>query len=115
MLHNEEENPLYQYYDRLLDLAHKYDFALSLGEKQFLNQHKMTPFYISELASSAASAEQITATLSENVYLNIDVDVFDPSIMPAVGTPEPEGMQWQQVLNLLRSVALHKHIVGFDL
>jgi len=32
MLHNEEENPLYQYYDRLLDLAHKYDFALSLGD-----------------------------------------------------------------------------------
>ena len=89
--------------------------SLSWEEKQFLNQHKMTPFYMSDLASSAASAEQITATLSENVYLTIDVDVFDPSIMPAVGTPEPEGMQWQQVLNLLRSVALHKHIVGFDL
>ena len=89
--------------------------SLSWEEKQFLNQHKMTPFYISELASSVASAEQIAATLSENVYLTIDVDVFDPSIMPAVGTPEPGGMQWQQVLNLLRLVALHKHIVGFDL
>ncbi|MBA7502850.1 N(1)-aminopropylagmatine ureohydrolase [subsurface metagenome] len=89
--------------------------SLNWGEKQFLNQHKMTPFYISALASSVASAEQIAATLSENVYLTIDVDVFDPSIMPAVGTPEPGGMQWQQVLNLLRLVALHKHIVGFDL
>ncbi len=89
--------------------------SLSWEEKQFLNQHKMTPFYMSDLASSAASAEQITATLSENVYLTIDVDVFDPSIMPAVGTPEPEGMQWQEVLNLLRLVALHRHIVGFDL
>jgi len=89
--------------------------SLSWEEKQFLNQHKMTPFYMSDLASIVASAEQIAATLSENVYLTIDVDVFDPSIMPAVGTPEPGGMQWQQVLNLLRSVALHKHIVGFDL
>ncbi|MCK4402377.1 MAG: agmatinase [Dehalococcoidia bacterium] len=89
--------------------------SLSWEEKQFLNQHKMTPFYMSDLASSAVSAKQIAATLSENVYLTIDVDVFDPSIMPAVGTPEPGGMQWQQVLNLLRSVALHKHIVGFDL
>lgn len=89
--------------------------SLSWEEKQFLNQHKMTPFYMSDLASSAASAEQITATLSENVYVTIDVDVFDPSIMPAVGTPEPEGMQWQEVLNLLRLVALHRHIVGFDL
>ena len=89
--------------------------SLSWEEKQFLNQHKMTPFYISELASSVAPAEKISATLSENVYVTIDVDVFDPSIMAAVGTPEPGGMQWQQVLNLLRLVALHKHIVGFDL
>ena len=89
--------------------------SLSWEEKQFLNQHKMTPFYISELASSVAPAEKISATLSENVYVTIDVDVFDPSIMAAVGTPEPGGMQWQQVLNLLRFVALHKHIVGFDL
>ena len=89
--------------------------SLSWEEKRFLNQNRMTPFYMSELASSAAYAEQIAATLSENVYLTIDVDVFDPSIMPAVGTPEPEGMQWQQVLNLLRLVALHRHIVGFDL
>ena len=32
MLHNDKENPLYQYYDRLLDLALRYDFALSLGD-----------------------------------------------------------------------------------
>ena len=89
--------------------------SLSWEEKQFLNQHKMIPFYLSELASSAASAEQIAATLSENFCLTIDVDVLDPSIMPAVGPPGPGGMQWQQVLNLLRLVAHHKHVVGFDL
>ncbi|MCK4580095.1 MAG: arginase family protein, partial [Dehalococcoidia bacterium] len=38
-----------------------------------------------------------------------------PSIMCAVGTPEPGGLQWQQVLSLLKSVAVRKHIVGFDL
>jgi agmatinase len=89
--------------------------SLSWEEKQFLNQNRMTPFYIPDLASSLALAEQIAAILSKNVYLNIDVDVFDPSIMPPVGTPEVGGMPWQQVLNLLRLVALHKHIIGFDL
>jgi len=89
--------------------------SLSREEKQFLNQKKMTPFYMSDLESSTDSITQLIASLSENVYLTIDVDVLDPSIMPAVGTPEPGGMQWRQVLDITKSVALHKHIVGFDL
>ncbi len=89
--------------------------SLSLEEKQFLLQHKMTPFYMLDLTSDADYVRQIADSLSENVYVSIDADVFDPSIMPAVGTPEPGGMQWQQVLDLLRLVALRKHIVGFDL
>ena len=75
----------------------------------------MEPFYIPNLVQNAAAIEQIVNSLSEDVYVTIDVDPFDPSIMPAVGTPEPEGMQWQQMLHILKTVALHKHIVGFDL
>ena len=89
--------------------------SLSWEEKQFLDQNMMMPFYMSDLAQNAASIEPIVASLSENVYLTIDVDAFDPSIMPAVGTPEPGGMQWQQALDIIKPVALHKHIVGFDL
>jgi agmatinase len=70
---------------------------------------------MSDLESNVASTEQIVASLSEHVYVTIDVDVLDPAIMPAVGTPEPDGMQWQQLLTLLRAVALKKHVVGFDL
>jgi len=89
--------------------------SLSWEEKQFLNRKNLMPFYMTDLALATASTEQIVASLSENVYLTIDVDVLDPSIMPAVGTPEPGGMQWQQVLEITKSVALHRHIVGFDL
>ncbi len=89
--------------------------SLSWEEKQFLVQSKMSPFYMPNLESNTASMEQIVSSLSKDVYVTIDVDVFDPSIMPAVGTPEPGGMQWQEILNLLRLVALRKHIVGFDL
>jgi len=89
--------------------------SLSWEEQQFLNQNKMQPFYISAFASNLASPQRIASSLSDNVYVSIDLDVFDPSIMPAVGTPEPGGMQWHEVLHLLKSIALHKHIVGFDL
>jgi agmatinase len=89
--------------------------SLSKEEKLFLTQNKLLPFYISDLVSNTISTEKIVGSLSQDVYVTIDVDVLDPSIMPAVGTPEPGGMQWQQVLDIIKSVALHKHIVGFDL
>ena len=89
--------------------------SLSLEEKQFLTQNKLPTFYMSDLASNTASIDQIVDSLSEDVYVTIDVDVLDPSIMPAVGTPEPDGMSWRQVLDIIESVALHKHVVGFDL
>jgi agmatinase len=89
--------------------------SLSWEEKQFLTQNKLKPFYMSDLASNKASIDQIVDSLSEDVYVTIDVDVLDPSIMPAVGTPEPDGMSWRQVLDIVGQVALHKHVVGFDL
>ena len=89
--------------------------SLSWEEKQFLTQNKLKPFYMSDLASNKASIDQIADSLSEDVYVTIDVDVLDPSIMPAVGTPEPDGMSWRQVLDIVESVVLHKHVVGFDL
>jgi agmatinase len=88
--------------------------SLSLEEKQFLTQSKLTPFYMSDLASDKA-VDKILGSLSKDVYITIDVDVLDPSIMPAVGTPEPNGMSWRQLLDIIESVAAHKHVVGFDL
>ena len=89
--------------------------SLSWEEKQFLTQNKLKPFYMSDLASNTASVDQIVDSLSEDVYVTVDVDVLDPSIMPSVGTPEPDGMSWRQVLDIIESVALHKHVVGLDL
>ncbi len=52
--------------------------------------------------------------LSEHVYITIDLDGFDPSIMPATGTPEPGGLLWEPVLTLLKEVIKAKHVVGAD-
>lgn len=54
------------------------------------------------------------APLSEHVYITIDLDGLDPSIMPAVGTPEPGGLLWYETIQFLRVLAGTRKIVGFD-
>jgi len=86
--------------------------SLSLEEQRFVALNQMQPFFAEGLA---LDEKAIISALSEEVYITIDLDVFDPSIMSAVGTPEPGGLSWYEVLRLLRHVAQEKHIVGFDL
>ncbi|GAC1392114.1 MAG: agmatinase [Ktedonobacteraceae bacterium] len=52
--------------------------------------------------------------LSKHTYVTIDLDAFDPGEMPAVGTPEPGGLHWYQVLDLLREIYSHTTVVGMD-
>jgi len=59
--------------------------------------------------------EQVVGSLGETVYITIDCDGMDPAIMPAVGTPEPGGLSWYEMLSLLRSVISNRHVVGCDL
>ena len=54
------------------------------------------------------------SALPKKVYITIDVDVFDPGIVPAVGTPEPGGLSWYEVLEILKKVCSAKNVVGFD-
>lgn len=58
---------------------------------------------------------EVIQTLNEQVYLTIDLDVFDPSIMPSTGTPEPGGLDWYMILDLIREVIKEKELVGFDI
>lgn len=59
--------------------------------------------------------DKILSTLTDNIFISIDGDVFDPSILPKVGTPEPGGLLWYNVINLLEEVFAHKNVVGCDL
>lgn len=74
-------------------------------------------FFANDISGSSATdwIGKVVSLLTENVYLTVDLDVFDPSIMPATGTPEPGGMNWYEVLNVLRAVFLEKNVVGFDI
>ncbi|MFH1866751.1 MAG: agmatinase [Patescibacteria group bacterium] len=61
------------------------------------------------------SVAKVLKCLSDQVYVTVDVDAFDPSIVPGTGTPEPGGLTWYQVIDLLRSVGKQKKIVGADI
>ncbi len=61
-----------------------------------------------------AAIDELLAGLGETVYVTVDLDALDPSIMPAVGTPEPGGLVWQETLNILRAVAQRSRVIGFD-
>lgn len=84
-------------------------------EYRFIEESGIKPVYASGTTLNEDSIEQVVTSLSNEVYLTIDLDVLDPSIMSAVGTPEPGGLGWYEVLGLLRVVAQRKRIVGFDL
>jgi agmatinase len=59
--------------------------------------------------------DRVVSLLSENVYLTLDLDVFDPSIMAATGTPEPGGLGWYDVITLIRAVCGKTNLTGFDI
>ena len=96
--------------------------SVCLEEREFIRDGGVHTFFWPPLDGlggglpnrGTPDANEIIKLLSQKVYISVDLDVFDPAIMSAVGTPEPGGMDWYQVTSLLRAVARQRHIVGFD-
>jgi agmatinase len=72
-------------------------------------------FYDFDMRRDETWIDRVVDSLSETVYITIDVDGFDPAIMPATGTPEPGGLTWYEALALLRRVIESRHVVGCDI
>jgi agmatinase len=88
--------------------------SLSRDEAVWVKARGARLFYASEVVGSPTVATTISEALTDRVYITICLDGLDPSIMPAVGTPEPGGLGWYDVLRIVRRVAETRHIVGFD-
>jgi agmatinase len=88
--------------------------SLSREEAAWVKARGVRLFYASEVVGSPHIATAISEALTDHVYITICLDGLDPSIMPAVGTPEPGGLGWYDVLRIVRRVAETRHIVGFD-
>ena len=86
--------------------------TLALEEKNHIDREGMRVCYWPP--ESDGYIDDIIAGLGSEVYVSVDLDALDPSEMAAVGTPEPGGMRWSELLDLLRGVAQNRRIVGFD-
>jgi len=86
----------------------------SMDSSELKNMDRRRIFFASDICQRRDWISKAAGMLSENVYITIDIDVLDPSIMPSTGTPEPGGLGWYEVLALLKSVSSKKRIVGFD-
>lgn len=73
---------------------------------------RVHPFYACEW--SRQRIEPILEQLPNDVYISIDLDGLDPSVIPGTGTPEPGGLSWWDALALLKAVAERKRVVAFD-
>ena len=71
-------------------------------------------FFAEHIHGSTTWIAKVVDLLSENVYLTVDLDVFDPGVLPSTGTPEPGGLTWYQVLELIREVSRQRNLVGCD-
>lgn len=81
-------------------------------EKEFIQKDKI--FYAHQLWQNNLWIDDVINKLNDNVYLTIDLDGLDPSVLPSTGTPEPGGLSWWQLLSLIDLLSKRKNIVGFD-
>lgn len=87
--------------------------SMSEDEAKQVKKLKNSIFFAKDLLEKDCTKE-IIDRLGDNVYVTVDLDVLDPSIMPSVGTPEPGGLGWYEVLKLVKKVTEEKKVVGFD-
>ncbi len=89
--------------------------SLSKEEKDFIQKNDIPYQTSAQILQSDKWKKIIDTKLSEKVYITVDVDVLDPSIMPSVGTPEPGGLGWAKILEIIRYVAQRKKVMGIDI
>lgn len=87
--------------------------SMDISEKEVMNYDKV--FFAEDIFYDESWQDQATELLSDNVFITLDVDVFDPSIMPSTGTPEPGGLLWNETISFLKKVFSEKNVVGFDI
>jgi agmatinase len=86
--------------------------SMDISEKQLLD--KTRTFFSEDIFGKTDWIDTVIQLLKGDAYITIDLDVFDPSIMPSTGTPEPGGLLWYEVLDLLRLVFHQTNVTGFD-
>ncbi|VAX20885.1 Agmatinase [hydrothermal vent metagenome] len=88
--------------------------SMSKVESDFIKDsgHPVYPAW--DVAGKTDWIEPMVDALTENVYITFDLDGFDPSVVPGVGTPEPGGLSWDDAMNIIHAIGSRRKIVGAD-
>ena len=87
--------------------------SMDISEKENMNWENV--FFAENMYQNSSWMQQSINKMTDDVYITLDLDAFDPSIMPSTGTPEPGGMLWDDMIAFLKKVFTQKNVVGFDI
>ena len=87
--------------------------SMDTVEIEFLKSENLFTSY--DIRTNKYWKEDVINAIGDKVYITIDLDVFDPSIMPSTGTPEPGGLLWNETLDLLKMVFSNSNVIGCDI
>lgn len=87
--------------------------SMDIEEKEHMNYDQV--YFADQINDDMEWRDASIDQMTDNVYITFDLDAFDPSIMPATGTPEPGGLDWYTVIHYLKRVFRSKNVVGFDI
>ena len=87
--------------------------SMDASEKKYMKPSNV--FFAEKMYENNNWMDESIAKMTNEVYITLDLDVFDPSILPATGTPEPGGLLWNDMLIYLNKVFKTKNVVGFDI
>ncbi|MFN7961957.1 MAG: agmatinase [Thermoanaerobaculia bacterium] len=88
--------------------------SLSTPEAQFAAERRLPVLWAYQMEREPGRFAGLLEELPEKVYLTFDIDYFDPSLVPATGTPEPGGGFWYPTLELLKVLFARKQVVAMD-
>jgi agmatinase len=93
--------------------------SLSAPEAQLVEERRLPVWFAEEICRQTRRGERswlesVVSVLSDEVYITVDVDAFDPSLLPGTGTPEPGGLGWYDVIDLITAVTREKRVIGAD-
>jgi agmatinase len=87
--------------------------SMDSSERDAMNTDKV--FFAEQMIFDDSWPDRAIELMTNQVFITFDVDVFDHSIMPSTGTPEPGGLLWNETLEFLKKVFMEKEVVGFDI
>jgi agmatinase len=88
--------------------------SMSAKEAKRVEQEGLSLYTMTEYRKKDAEIKEFIEKLPDPVFVTLDVDVFDWSVIRSTGTPEPGGLLWDEGLELLKYVFFHKNVIGFD-